>query len=275
MNVSETNGATAHAYGHAKAVERGKGGSAADGSPEILNGSQATGGESTNESAPSEGTEEVRRGVLRLLIAGHFKGVANVRLRINFHDELAAAGYVEMGSAASSGMSPLLETVRAFVEELAESGLLTEEELADVMALAEEFATAAESGVTQFLGAAQQDTGAVVSDVQSAMDAFLAALTERLGLNVEEAPGEEPPAEEPIPDEPVEPTDEVVDVLAELRARVEALAESLAAGLSGLDGAINAGNILPPLTPPDNNGAAFAKFLAIYEALQSAPAEEA
>lgn len=35
-------------------------------------------------------------GVLRLLEAGHFQGVADVRLRINFHDDLAAAGITDL-----------------------------------------------------------------------------------------------------------------------------------------------------------------------------------
>ncbi len=39
--------------------------------------------------------DEKVKGVIRLLQEGHFKGVADVRLRINFFDELTALGLVE------------------------------------------------------------------------------------------------------------------------------------------------------------------------------------
>ena len=48
--------------------------------------------EATETAEPTtEGEKTTGRanGVLRLLDAGHFKGVADVRLRINFHDELS------------------------------------------------------------------------------------------------------------------------------------------------------------------------------------------
>ena len=37
-----------------------------------------------------ENSAEGQKGVLRLLQEGHFKGVSDVRLRINFHDEISA-----------------------------------------------------------------------------------------------------------------------------------------------------------------------------------------
>jgi hypothetical protein len=41
------------------------------------------------------------RGVLRLLQEGHFKGVADLRLRINFFDQLAAIGQGESGEEST------------------------------------------------------------------------------------------------------------------------------------------------------------------------------
>ena len=53
--------------------------------------------------------DEKAKGVIRLLQEGHFKGVADVRLRINFFDELTALGLVEtQGNAAPEGTSEAL-----------------------------------------------------------------------------------------------------------------------------------------------------------------------
>ena len=47
--------------------------------------------------------DEKVKGVIRLLQEGHFKGVADVRLRINFFDELTALGLVERPDNAAPG----------------------------------------------------------------------------------------------------------------------------------------------------------------------------
>ncbi len=71
--------------------------------------SQATIGEPpvTDELEPTEGedTEETQeaKGVLRLLQEGHFKGVADIRLRINFSEELAGAELPELSAARGNG----------------------------------------------------------------------------------------------------------------------------------------------------------------------------
>ena len=52
--------------------------------------------------APEEETREAR-GVIRLLQEGHFKGVADVRLRINFFEELAGAELAEPSAPKGNG----------------------------------------------------------------------------------------------------------------------------------------------------------------------------
>ena len=60
----------------------------------------------TDELDPTAGeeTEETEaRGVLRLLQAGHFQGVADIRLRLNFAEELAGAELPELSTPKGNG----------------------------------------------------------------------------------------------------------------------------------------------------------------------------
>ena len=53
--------------------------------------------ESSSTEPQSESQEsDAEKGVLRNLLAGHFKGVSDVRLRINFFEELAAIEAAEV-----------------------------------------------------------------------------------------------------------------------------------------------------------------------------------
>jgi len=57
-------------------------------------GPKGTGETSAQEASSVAAQEDSRaKGVLRLLQEGHFKGVADVRLRINFHEELTAIAH--------------------------------------------------------------------------------------------------------------------------------------------------------------------------------------
>lgn len=56
------------------------------------------------EPEPTEGEEtQEARGVLRLLQEGHFKGVADLRLRINFAEELAGVELPEPSAPRGNG----------------------------------------------------------------------------------------------------------------------------------------------------------------------------
>ncbi len=65
-------------------------------------------------SAPPEATgAEGSKGVIRLLQEGHFSGVADVRLRINFHDELQQAAAQNAATAFESAFPGLLDDLAA------------------------------------------------------------------------------------------------------------------------------------------------------------------
>jgi hypothetical protein len=52
---------------------------------------------------PTQDDADEARGVIRLLEAGHFKGVADIRLRINFAEELAGAELPELSAPKGNG----------------------------------------------------------------------------------------------------------------------------------------------------------------------------
>ena len=56
------------------------------------------------EPEPTDGEEtQEARGVLRLLQEGHFKGVADLRLRVNFAEELAGIELPELSAPKGNG----------------------------------------------------------------------------------------------------------------------------------------------------------------------------
>ncbi|GAG28056.1 unnamed protein product, partial [marine sediment metagenome] len=82
----------------------------------------------------NEPSGEEEKGVIRLLLEGHFKGVSDVRLRINFNDELTAIEAAQMQAVSDEKMEGVLESVGGIVDTfLANNELkLTEKESAAV-----------------------------------------------------------------------------------------------------------------------------------------------
>ena len=118
-------------------------------------------------------------GVVRLLQEGHFKGVANVRLHINFYDELQQisrdAGIAAMDSGVGKLTAGLQDTVDRVLEGLPED-------------VRPDQATV-ESLLKGFEGTAQELLDAVRQG-QMGFDAALAALGEKLDAIAESLKGE-------------------------------------------------------------------------------------
>ncbi len=66
----------------------------------------------------NSGAAEEGQGVIGLLQEGHFKGVADVRLRINFFDELAAIEAGELKTASEGSINGVLGAVGGDAESL-------------------------------------------------------------------------------------------------------------------------------------------------------------
>ncbi|GAB6111908.1 hypothetical protein [Desulfomicrobium salsuginis] len=236
------------------------------------------------------------RGVIRLLQEEHFKGVADVRLRINFFDELQAAGTANAGRELESGVQDVIaklgDTSEGPLATLLEAVDMTADDLA---ALADGFKQDAEEILAQFRSGEM--------DLNGALDALETAL---MSLAEPAVPAAEPAAEpstEPGADQAAETIPEMAaDIAAEAEAPVENtedLSTTITAAAQDLEGiespdqpadtpvpsaydnlrteltklmadlrqSVAETQALPPLSSPRGNGQAYAKFLEIYNTM--------
>jgi hypothetical protein len=232
---------------------------------------------------------EDRQGVIRLLQEGHFKGVADIRLRINFHEELTG-----MENAAKSDIvGAEVSTFEGGVSEVINRILLlfsgTESE-------GNEDGATDSAAVTEALDAFANTRGSFSEDILEDLDARFNALVASINdliVPPSEVPDadEQPPVELPeniiVPadeevtgppvvsdsDEgsPLEPPDIVEETAVEptsiWAALVQKLESSYQSFRTELDGKTASYRILPNLSPPSGQGKAYDKFLAIYRAL--------
>ena len=229
---------------------------------------------------------EGAQGVLRLIQAGHFNGVADVRLRINFYDELQQISAQNTGQALEGGAQELTTNLTAELEKIG-----TEFELP---AETEELAASFKEGMDQIIADTKDGktdlTTALASmraEFATLLDAMKAAMTESSGpVEEEEAAGQTDP-EEAVPQDAGEAvvaegeTPEESGVIEEepstpFETRLAELEDWFAAAMTTLESsatATQASQALPPLSAPRGNGAAYAKFLEIYESMGSKTAQ--
>ncbi|MGD2175472.1 MAG: hypothetical protein PVJ27_08720 [Candidatus Brocadiaceae bacterium] len=192
------------------------------------------------------------KGVVRLLLAGHFKGVADVRLRINFHEELQAVQAAATGAAVAEKTDALVQAVTEGLEELASSDVLEQAQSAQVQQLGAEFRDTVD---------ALQADGAdgILDGIQSAFDTVVAAL--------HELTFPEPAVEQPISvGEEVTTGEEPVQQLTP-EVLITAIEDAFAKAFGELADAFTSTRVLPELSPPEGKGGAYARFLGLYEAL--------
>ena len=255
----------------------------------------------TDEAAVTKAPDgEKQPGVIRHLQEGHFKGVADVRLRIVHAERLAALQQGQTISSIAENAGALTTALSSIIADLDAETPVSDEAAGADEATAETTAAAADA-----LGAFEESVAAAVAELENGdttdiaefrdlVQASFAALIEQLGLN-------EPPVVAPADDTPVDgeagevaasPVTEgdvaEIDVLAgdiEVTQTAEGeatavdtrdyLAELTAAFQTSLDALLDTASesILPPISEPNGNGKAFDKFMAIYEGLQSSPVD--
>jgi hypothetical protein len=222
------------------------------------------------------GTDSKPRGVIRLLQAGHFKGVADVRLRINFHEEITALEQAQAARVAEEGISSLMDSINGEIGGFLQTAEIDEETAAAVSEAAE-ILNASFSEMSENLGADYAGANNLISSLQAGYDDFISTVnagaveqpeedtgeTEKIITTQENEivpaenneisdPEEEPPAEEP---------------LSPLEQFLAGLTENFSAGLDELQMSLMEVNVLPELSEPNGNGKAYEKFVSIYNAL--------
>jgi hypothetical protein len=252
-----------------------------------------------------ENSAEGQKGVLRLLQEGHFNGVADIRLRINFHDEISAMESEQLKSAADGEVDRFINTVTDFLK----SQEQTDEDLTPVV---DAFLADAENAKAKFLTEGNLSIDALINDLKAAIENLIAGLnglipetaveelapllTEEIVETVIDTVKEEEPVafvadETPVAEVPLEemPEETVVtdgpdvnapplkaeeDVAAQIALLIEELTPLFDAAASGLKDALSHTSALPELSEPTGNGVAYEKFLNIYNGLYGLGADE-
>ncbi len=80
------------------------------------------------ETARGTGTDPKVPGVIRNLLDGHYRGVSDVRLRINFRDRIAAVEAERSATAREDRLGMLAADADLLITEALSSGELTEEQ---------------------------------------------------------------------------------------------------------------------------------------------------
>ena len=211
--------------------------------------------EEPSQTGPQTELQEIdtEKGVLRNLLDGHFKGVSDVRLRINFFEELAAIEAAKLQTVAAEKVGGVLESVGGVVTPFLEGeNELTEEQITSVMELHEAF--------TQATGEYQNEPAA---DLTSAFEEFVEALRNLF------TPPELTPEETAAPETENGDTPESSST-TELpwQTFLENLQSAFTTASNELTKAVTDLRILPELSEPNGNGVAYEKFLAIYNDLR-------
>lgn len=224
--------------------------------------------------------EDKAKGVLRLLQQGHFRGVADVRLRINFYDQIAALECERSIQAAESGISGMIASVGSQVESLIQEGNLDEQASAGVIEALDVFNAAVAHRTDDFVhGETTPDE--LTGGLQAGFDEFVASMETALGLPSEsgiEEPGENtPPAAEVEelsfePPSPVNKNEMPVEAESsiDLQVFIDNLIEIFASKLQELELSLVDVQVLPALSEPRGNGGAYQKFLTMYNDLRGA-----
>jgi hypothetical protein len=260
--------------------------------------------QAVSEAPETENNAEGQKGVLRLLQEGHFKGVADVRLRINFHDEISAMENEQLKSVVDEETDKFINTITGFLE----SQELNDE---DLKAVSDAFIADAENAKSDFLMDEDPSTDKLLGDLKAAFEDLLAGLESLIPVKASEelAPvltgeivetvidtveGEDPvilvlaeetpvvdlPLEEmpeaPVPEEPIAIDESTAGVLpveaedntaAQIAQLIEELTSLFDAAVGGLKDTLSNTSALPELSEPKGNGGAFEKFLNIYNDL--------
>lgn len=194
------------------------------------------------------------QGVLRLLGEGHFKGVADVRLRINFFDELTAIEAAKVQAVAEEKANGILNSVGGVVDSFLADNELMEEQVAGV----QEHQGTFEQAVSAF----QADPAV---DLNNAFGEIVEALRNLFMQGIEPPEQDPPPADGggEVPDAPP-----AVESGPDWETFIDDLQSAFLAAMDELNNGLSAANVLPELSGPSGNGVAYDKFLAIYNEMR-------
>ena len=243
---------------------------------------------------PSEPNESESRGVMRLLAANHFRGVADVRLRINFFDELSAVRESAANTVAESESQVFLEGVSGALDEFLASLSLDDKTMKAIGERIASFENDVRAALKSNITASSVDADVLGGALRGVFEDLAAEISLLVTPPTDDVVSErvvdrKGPTPDAVVDQPGDSGD--ADVLAAEESRdapslvdatvikqddAEPLADSsltvLMEAFEGFLGdylsLIQSASQLADPAPYDGNGNAYAKFLAIYNELR-------
>jgi hypothetical protein len=217
---------------------------------------------------PEDGLDssEKQKGVIRNLLEGHFKGVADVRLRINNFEELSAIENSQLKSFVTENIdnisSPITETINGFFGDDGQE-LTIQAEYDPAKELEQLFLQEVNSAKEAFLASEEPSITLLEDELNNAFQSLIQALEDlNTTVQIPTDPEDEPIVTENTEDqEPVEPQDG-------FQAFIESLTSSFETELGTLMDGLSQSSVLPELSEPEGNGRAYDKFLQIYNQMQ-------
>lgn len=231
------------------------------------------------ETEKAQGREQRARGVLGLLQEGHFKGVADVRLRINFAEELSSIHHAGAAQAVEAGLPAVDDVVDEAIAGLIASGALDDEQTASVLLAQEEFSVAVQEAADEYANGTSPDTQGMLAKIQSAFDDLVADLNPTITalVSVEEgvpvAPSTAPEVEAELGAGPVptgvDPAESPAPASA-FETFIEELTAAFNNAVESFQTAVADANPLPELSKPTGNGVAYQRFVNLLNDMQTA-----
>lgn len=231
--------------------------------------------------------EDGQKGVIKNLLSGHFRGVSDIRLRINFQEEIAALEAASLAEATAAGVAEIAGNVASEIETFLTTDGLDEETIASITGSLSAFVSG-ESAIATFSATEEiATTGDAIAKLQSDFDTLIEALNSALivseetttaettepegviGFTATVAPDSEPTTTEFSVDEPAAEEEVVIDG----EAFIASLIESFESEMETLIASLAENSILPALSEPNGNGTAYDKFVAMYNELQEPAAD--
>jgi hypothetical protein len=253
-----------------------------EGTPEVVVTEESDVQPETSEMSgtdDSNGEEDNVKGVVRLLQAGHFKGVSDVRLRINFFEDIKALENQQISEAAREGVSGLMESINTAVESFLQSEELDEQLPAVISEAADTLNTGVSTITEGFLNGDNLESSGLVSQLESTFDEFVSSVnpaTEQppeadmdpveaapVALDAEEISADVVPHVEEFDEPPPPDTQQLM-----LEQFVAELIETFTTGIEELKATLDGIKVLPELSEPHGNGKAYDRFLSIYNELR-------
>lgn len=218
--------------------------------------------------------KEAVKGVIRNLLNGHFKGVADVRLRINFNDEIVALEQARLAEVTETGISALSEAINNEINAALGSEEIDEETLILIASALETL----NNDISQLRTNISQSEN-LSSEIRTSFDNFVLSVkpvteepavseppvSDQTGLSVAEQTEEIaiPNTEETVGEATLEEEPQFLmdRFLADLTATFET-------ELALLETILSDTKALPELSEPNGNGRAYDKFLTIYNEMK-------